>query len=124
MLFEVNAHHAEFNRVPARDNVEAEAAVADMVSRHHLLGGKDGIAESHMQRAECGDLLRGGEKPAGPGEGFESCALRVALALIAMPAANWQEKFQPSFIGETGGFDIIVPAGIPALGGKRQAEAA
>ncbi len=58
VIAERNAHHAELDRVPPRDDVEPEAPVADVIGGHHLLGGKHRIDERDMQRAERRDVLR------------------------------------------------------------------
>ena len=58
VIAERDAHHAELDRIPARDDVEPEAAVADVVGRHHLLGGEHRIDEGDVERAERRDVLR------------------------------------------------------------------
>lgn len=78
-IAERHAHHAELDRIPARDDVEPEPAVTDMVRRHHLLGGEHRIDEGDVERAERRDVAGRGEQPAGPGDGFERGALGVAL---------------------------------------------
>ena len=124
VIAERDAHHAELDRVPARDDVEAEAAVADVVGGHHLLGGEGRIDEGDVQRAEGRDLPRRGEQPGGPHQRLEGRALGVALALVSVPAADRQQELEPGVVGELRRLDVVVPGGVPALGRLGQAQAA
>ena len=124
VIAERNAHHAELDRVPARDDVEPEAPVADVIGGHHLLGGKDRIDERDVERAERRDLLRRGEQPARPRQRLEGRALGVALALVAVPAADRQQELEAGLVGELRRLDVVVPGRVPALGRLGQAQPA
>ena len=56
MIVQIDAEHAELDRVPSGHDVEPEAPVADVIGGDHLLGGEHRIDEGHMQRAERRDL--------------------------------------------------------------------
>ena len=99
VITERDAHHAELDRIPAGDDVEPEPAVTDMVGRHHLLGGEHRIDEGDVQRAERRDVVRRGQQSARPGDRLERGALGVALALIAVPAPDRQQEFEPGVVG-------------------------
>src|SRR5262245_13202173 len=122
VVAERNAHHAELDRVPAGHHVETETSVANVIRRHHLLGGKDRIDESDVERAEGRDLLRRGEQTAGPGDRLEGRALGIARSLVAVPATDRQQELKPRLVGKLGGGDIIVPRRVPALGRLGQAQ--
>src|SRR5204863_8802311 len=94
MVAYYDAHHAEFDRVPARDDVQPKPPVTDVIRRHHLLGGKYRIDERDMERAERRDVFRRSQQPAGPGQRLECRALGIAFTLIAVPAADRQQKFE------------------------------
>ena len=115
VVTERDAHHAELDRIPAGDDVEPEPAVTDMVGGHHLLRGKHRIDEGDMQRAERGDVVRRGQQSARPGDRLKRGALGVALALIAVPAPDRQQEFEPGLVGELRRLDVIVPRCIPAF---------
>jgi hypothetical protein len=89
--------------------------MADVIGRHHLLGGKDRIDERDVERAERRDVGRRSEQPAGPGQRLERGALGIAFALVTVPPPDRQQEFQAGRVGELGGLDVIVPGGVPAL---------
>jgi hypothetical protein len=84
-----------------------------VIGRHHLLGGENRIDERDVKRAERRNVLRRGEQPARPGERLESGALGIALALIAMPAADRQQELEARLVGKLCGLDVIIPGGVP-----------
>jgi hypothetical protein len=52
--------HLKLVLVPAADDVHAQAALANMVRRGHLLGGGDGMIQGDVDSAEDVDALRRG----------------------------------------------------------------
>src|SRR5215813_11107267 len=61
--------HVELRLVPAADDVEAEAAAADVIRRDDLLRREHWRKERHMHGAEHGETLGGGQQAARPGDG-------------------------------------------------------
>jgi hypothetical protein len=53
-----HAEHLEFALVPAGDDVQAEAALADMIGGDHFLGGDQGMEQRRVYGAEDRDPLR------------------------------------------------------------------
>ena len=90
VIFQVDAHHSKFDRVPSGDDVQAKTPVPDMIGGDHLLCSEDRIDKSHMQRAEYRDFFCERKKTTRPRESLESGSLRVALALVAMPTPDGQ----------------------------------
>src|SRR5439155_19111711 len=60
--------HVELVLVPAADDVEAEAALTDVVGGHDLLRRQDRWKDRHVDGAEDGEVPRRGEQPARPGD--------------------------------------------------------
>ena len=58
MVAQRDAHHAEFDRIPAGDDVEPESPVADVIRRDHLLGGKNRIDERDVERPKSRNVFR------------------------------------------------------------------
>src|SRR5438093_13215225 len=85
--------HVELCLVPAADDVEAEAATADVIGRDDLLRREHRRKDRHMHGAEHGEALGGGQQAARPGDGLERAALEIGLAAIALPAPDWHEAF-------------------------------
>ncbi len=52
--------------VPPADDVESEAAAADVIGSHHFLGGDERIEHRRMHCAEAGDAFGLAEQAAGP----------------------------------------------------------
>ena len=59
----LDAEHLELALVPADDDVEAEAALADVIGGDHLLGCDHGIEERRMHGAEHRDALGRASSP-------------------------------------------------------------
>ena len=53
-----HTEHLEFALVPAGDNVQAEAALADVIGGDHFLGGDQGMEQGRVYGAEDRDSLR------------------------------------------------------------------
>jgi len=53
-----HAEHLELALVPAGDNVQPEAALADMIGGDHFFGRDQGMEEGRVHRAEDRDPLR------------------------------------------------------------------
>src|SRR5262249_6949336 len=115
VVAERDAEHPELDRIPPGDDVEAEAAMTDVIGGHHLLGGKYRVDKCDMKRAEGRDLPRRRQQPACPGQRLERRSLRIAFALISMPAPDRQQELEAGLIGKPGRRDVVVPGGVPAL---------
>src|SRR5258708_31420102 len=72
-----------------------------------------------MHRSEDGDALGRGEQAGRPCDGLEGCALVVAVAAIALPAPNREEKADTGVIGHPRELEIVrpTPRHGPAAGG-------
>jgi hypothetical protein len=114
-----HAEHLEFALVPAGDDVQAEAALADMIGGDHFLGGDQGMEQRRVHGAEDRDLLGSCQQAAGPGDGFECRAVEVARAAVAFPAADRQKKIDPSLVGDARHVETIGPAREPAFRHQR-----
>ena len=87
-----DAEHLELALVPADHEVEAEAALADVVGGDELLGGDQGMKQRRVHGAEHGDALGRRQQAAGPGHGLERRAVKVGVAAVALPAADRQHE--------------------------------
>ncbi len=121
---EVDAEHVELFLVPAADDVEAEAPLADMVGGHHLLRRDDGVDRGDVHRAERHDPARRGEKARRPGEGLEARPVMVGGPAIAFPAPERQHEVEPGVVGHAGEGEVVPPARLPPLGENRGGEPA
>ena len=110
-----DAEHLELTLVPADHEVDAEAALADVVGGDELLGGDQGMKQRRVHRAEHGDALGGGQEAAGPGHGFERRAVKVGVAAIALPAADRQHEVDAGLVRHARELQAIRPAGRPPL---------
>jgi hypothetical protein len=110
------AEHGELVRVPAANDVQPEAAVADMVSGDKLFGRDNGVEQRRVHGAEDGQPLGGGEQTGGPGDGFERFALIVSVAAVALPAADRQHELDAGGVGHLRQTQIVRPGPAPAFG--------
>ena len=119
-----HAEHLKLALVPAGDDVQAEAALADMIGGDHFLGGDQGMEQRRVHGAEDRDPLCCRKQTAGPGDGLECRAVKVAWAAVAFPAADRQKKIDPGLVGNVRHLETIGPARQPALryqcGGARR----
>src|SRR5581483_4730613 len=90
--------HGKFAFVPARHQVQAEAAAADVVGGNHLLGSDDRMEQWSVYCSENRDALCRGKKPAGPGDGFERRPVEVTRTAVALPATDWQKEIDASIV--------------------------
>ena len=114
-----HAEHLEFALVPAGDDVQPEAALADMIGGDHFFGGDQGMEQRRVHGAEDRDPLRRRQETAGPGDGLERRAVKVARAAIAFPAADRQKKIDSRLVGDARHLQTIGPAREPAFRHQR-----
>jgi hypothetical protein len=110
-----HAEHLELVLVPTDDDVQSEAAFADVVGRHHLLGGDDGVEQRGVHGAEAGDPAGRCEQRSRPGDGLERGALVVGLAAVALPAPDRQHEVDAGRIGHAREPEIVGPGAGPAF---------
>jgi hypothetical protein len=72
-----NSEHLELVLVPATNNVDAEAALANMVRCGHLLGGDERMMQGDVDGAEHVEAPRHCQQAAGPGNRFKAGAVGV-----------------------------------------------
>src|SRR5438132_3192627 len=116
--------HVELCLVPAADDVEAEAATADVIGRDDLLRREHRRKNRYMHGAEHGEALGGGQQAARPGEGFECAALEISHAAIALPAPNRHQAFEAGRVCHLGEPDILREGVLPALRHRGRSAAA
>jgi hypothetical protein len=85
--------------IPADDDVEAEAALADVIGGDHLLGGDHRIKDRGVHGTEYSDALGKREQPGCPGDRFERRALIIGLTAITLPSADRQQKVDAGLVG-------------------------
>jgi hypothetical protein len=88
--------HVELRLVPAADEVEAEAAPADVISRDDLLRREHRWKERHMHGAEHGEALGGSQQAARPSDGLKRAALEIGRTAIALLTRIIHKKAQTS----------------------------
>ena len=98
MIALLDAEHRELALVPADDDVQPEAAFADMVGGDHLLRRNDRIEQRRMHGAEHGDALGRGEQAGRPGDGLERRALVVGVAAVALPAPDREQEIDAGLV--------------------------
>src|SRR5262245_5696846 len=116
--------HLELVLVPATDDVDAEAALANVVRRGHLLGGNERMVQWHVHGAKYIHVLRCGQQATGPGNRFKAGAIGVRLTPIALPACDGDHALDPDLICQLRQSDVVLPTGIPVLGKGRIGSAA
>ena len=99
---------------PAHD-IDADAALADVVGGDEFLGGDQGMKQRRMHGAEHGDALRRAEEPHRPGDGLERMAVEIGIAAIALPARDRQHEIKPGLVGEPRQSETFRPVRRPAL---------
>ena len=109
------AEHLEFAFVPAADEVETKAPLADVVGGDELLGGDQGRDQRRVHGSEHNEPLGLGEQTAGPGHGLERRTLIVGGTAIALPAADRQHELDARPIGHLRQPHAVRPAARPAL---------
>jgi hypothetical protein len=106
----LHAEHLELALVPAGDDVEAEAALADVVGGDALLGGDDRMKQRRMHGAEHGDALGRGEQAGRPGDGLERLAVQVGVAAVALPAPDRQQEVDAGGVAHAGEREAVLPS--------------
>jgi hypothetical protein len=76
--------HVALGLVPTADNVQAEAATADMIRRNDLLRREHWRKKRHVHSAEHREALGGSQQAAGPGHRLAGAALEIGRAAIAL----------------------------------------
>ncbi len=112
----LGAEHVEFRLVPANNDVESEASLADVIGCHHLLRRYKRVEHGRVHCAENRDVLCLREKAARPRHGLVRCALKIRRTAIALPTADRQDEIDPAFIRELRHLRTARPVRQPALG--------
>src|SRR5215467_14106537 len=107
--------HVELRLVPAADNVEAEAAPADVIGRDDLLRCEHLRKERHMHGAEHSEALGGGQQAARPGDRFKRATLEIGRTAIALPAPDRHHGFDAGRIRHLREPDIVLEGVLPAF---------
>ena len=105
-----------FRLVPARDDVEPGAALADLVDRCDLLGDDDGVVRRRVDGGEDRDVARVGEQARRPGHGLQHRAVEVRVAAVADPARDRQHEVDARLVEHLGEADVVLERVDPALG--------
>jgi hypothetical protein len=71
-----------------------------VVSSDKFFGGDNWVEQWRMHRPEDGDPPRRGEEATSPSHGLERRAMEVAIAAIALPASDRQQKIDTNLIGQ------------------------
>jgi hypothetical protein len=86
----------ELALVPADDDVDADAAFADVIRGDEFLGRDQRMKQWRVNGAEHRHALGGGEEANRPGDGFERTAVKIGVAAIALPARDRQHESRPA----------------------------
>ena len=113
---QAQAKRLVFRLVPARDDVQARAAMADLVDGGDLLGHDDRMVGGGVDGGEDGDVLRRGQQACGPGHRLQHAAVEIGLAAIADPARDRQHEVDPGRVQHLRQLQVVVPAVVPARG--------
>src|SRR5438093_11687013 len=108
--------HLELVLVPAADDVHAEASLANVVPRGHLLGRHEGMMQGNVDRAEHVEAPRRGQQATRPGNRFEAGPVGVGLASVALPPRDGHHALDPDLIRHLRQLEVVLPARLPALG--------
>src|SRR5947208_146085 len=87
-----HAEHLEFPLIPADDEIDAEASLADVVGGHEFLGRDQRVEQGRVHRAEYGHALRRREEADRPGHGLQCAAVEIRVAAVALPATDRQNE--------------------------------
>src|SRR5437588_4901018 len=93
-----DAEHFELTLVPADDQVHSEAALADVIRGHELLGRNQRMEQGCMHGPEHGDPPGRAEQAHRPGDSLQRAAVEIGMAAIACPTADWQHEIDPGSI--------------------------
>jgi hypothetical protein len=105
----------ELALVPADDDVDADAAFADVIRGDEFLGRDQRMKQWRVNGAEHRHALGGGEEANRPGDGFERTAVKIGVAAIALPARDRQHEIEAGFVGKLRQRQTIGPACRPPL---------
>src|SRR5436309_2158949 len=108
--------HLELVLVPAADDVHAEASLANVVRRGHLLGRHEGMMQGNVDRAEHVEAPRRGQQATRPGNRFETGPVGVGLASVALPPRDGHHALDPDLVRHLRQLEVVLPARLPALG--------
>jgi hypothetical protein len=111
----LHSEHLELTFVPPDHDIEAEAALPDMVCGDELLGSDQRMKQRRMHGAKYGDVLGRAEEPNGPGDGLESRAVKIRFAPVALPAADRQHEVDSGLVSHAGKAQAVRPARRPPL---------
>ena len=102
VIKERDAEHVHLRHEPAGDEIEREAAAADVIDGRGLLGGEQGM---HGRNVRSGEHARIGGRlgeAGGPGEHLKAFAVEIGLAAKTFPAPDRHNGFELHFIREAG----------------------
>jgi hypothetical protein len=94
VLHQRRAEHLDFRPIPAGDDIDGEAAVADVIDGGRLLGRHHRMDRRHVRGREDAGIVRGGAHASGPGEALEAGAVEVGLAAEAVPTADRHQRLE------------------------------
>ena len=97
MLALLDAEHLELVLIPAAHDVQAEAALADVIGRDHLLRGDDRMEQRRMHGAEHGDAPVEASRPE-PRSPSRASRPGSRFAAVALPAADRQQEVDPGLV--------------------------
>ena len=110
--------------IPARDDIEPEPPLTNMIGSDHLLGAEYRPNHRDMHRTKDRYALGRSQQTRGPGQRLIGRARGIGDAAIAVPAPDGQYEFQPGLIGKLGGFQIVLPRCIPIFRRQRHRQPA
>ena len=101
--------------VPAGDDVEADAAAADLVHGCQLLGDNDWMVGGGVDGGEDIDVARLGQERGRPGDRFQHVAMEIGFPAVANPAGDRQHEVDAGVVEHPGKLEIVCPRVVPAF---------
>ena len=101
--------------VPAGNDVQANAFVADLCHGGDLLGDYDGVVASGLYGGENGHVLGVGQQGCCPGHGFQNVAVEIGLTAVTDPASDREHEVHAGSVHHFGQLEVAFPVGFPAV---------
>ncbi len=115
MLALRDPEHLELALVPSGHQVDAEAALANVIGRDQRLGRDQRMKQGRMDCGEHRHARGRGLETGRPGDSLQRRAVKVGIAAIALPTGDRQHEIDASVVRHPGEVQTVRPVCRPAL---------
>jgi hypothetical protein len=116
MILHARAEHIELTLIPAADNIDGVAAIADVIDHGRLLRGKHWVVHRHVRGREHRRIFGHRADTRSPGKALEPSAVEVGNSAEALPAPDRHQRLELHHVGDLGEPHRVRPGDLKRLG--------